>query len=172
MTTNPSGGDVRVGLGYDRHRFGGLRPLQLGGVAIPHSRSLVGHSDADVVLHALIDALLGALGEGDIGDWFPDTAPENEGRDSRDMLRRVLTVDRTGVDRAAPIRILNVDCTIFLQSPKLATFKETIRDSLAALLGIDPRGVNVKAKTGERVGAVGREEAIDAQVVVLIEVAR
>lgn len=172
MATHPSAGQLRVGVGYDRHRFGGPRPLRLGGVAIPHSQGLVGHSDADVLLHAVIDALLGALGEGDIGDWFPDSAPENAGRDSRDMLRRVLTVDRTSASRPAPLRILNLDCTVFLQAPKLSAYKVAIRDSLAELLSIDPAFVNVKAKTGEHVGAVGREEAVDAQAVVLIEVPR
>lgn len=165
MVMKSSTGSTKIGIGSDRHRFGGNRPLLLGGVPIPHTRTLAGHSDADVLLHAVIDAILGALGEGDIGEWFPDSAAENEGRDSRSMLQKVL-----GADRPTTFRILNLDCTVFAQSPKLSQYKAAIRQSLADLLSMDVACVNVKAKTGERVGAVGREEAIDAHAVVLIEV--
>ena len=153
----------RVGIGHDTHRLERGLPLRLGGVVIPHHSGLVGHSDADVLLHAVTDALLGATGNGDIGEWFSDTDPAHRDRDSGEMLRQVLA-------RAIPPNayIVNLDCTIFAQQPKLAEHKVTIRHSLAQLLGIDPGAVNVKAKTGEKVGPIGRQEAIDAEVIVLL----
>lgn len=156
---------MRVGIGHDRHRLGEGRPLVLGGVAVPHDRGLLGHSDADVLLHALIDAILGALAAGDVGEWFPNDDERNRGRDSREMLREVLA-------RAAGgrFRIHNVDCTLFAQRPRLTPYKSEIRQSLAKLLAVPLESVSVKAKTGEEVGAVGREEAIDAHVAVLVEV--
>lgn len=154
-----------MGLGHDRHRLEKDRLLILGGVRIDHDLGLAGHSDADVLLHAVTDALLGALGEGDIGEWFPDTAAENKGRDSAEMLKRVLEKDRP-----RRFRILNVDATLFAQRPKLSAHRQAIRDSLAKLLGITNDRVNLKAKTGERVGVIGREEAIDASVALLLEV--
>lgn len=156
---------LRIGNGHDRHRLGAPRPLLIGGVTIPHSTGLIGHSDADVLLHALTDAILGALAEGDIGEWFPDTAPENRNRDSADMLRTVVAKARGG-----RFRILNIDCTIFAQRPKLSPYKIAIRESVAALVGLPIDRVGVKAKTGELVGPIGREEAIDAEVAVLLEV--
>lgn len=155
---------LRIGSGHDRHRLGPDRPLILGGVTIPHSQGLVGHSDADVLLHALTDAVLGALALDDIGEWFPDNAQENKDRDSKDMLAKVLAEARGG-----RFRILNVDCTLFAEKPKLSPFKLEIRQSLARLLHVPVDCVSVKAKTGERVGPVGREEAIDAEVVLLME---
>ncbi len=155
---------IRVGLGHDTHRLEPGRPLLLGGVRIEHSRGLAGHSDADVVLHALTDALLGAAGLGDIGDAFPDTDPAYRDADSRLFLRDALQrLNRGGW------RVVNVDVTIFAQEPKLGPAKSAIRASLAGLLGLGLDCVNVKAKTGERVGHIGRAEAIACQAAALIE---
>jgi 2-C-methyl-D-erythritol 2,4-cyclodiphosphate synthase len=138
--------------------------LRLGGIDIPHDRQAVGHSDADVLLHAVTDALLGAAALGDIGEWFPDTAVENRGRDSAEML--VAVRERV---QAAGFRIANIDCIVFAQRPKLSPHKDAIRRRLAELLEIEVACVGVKAKTGEGVDAVGREEAVMAQTVVLLE---
>ncbi len=136
----------------------------LGGVRIEHSRGLLGHSDADVVLHALTDALLGAAGLGDIGDAFPDTDPAFRDCDSQIFIRATMDqLTREGW------QIVNVDVTIFAQEPKLGPLKERIRQHLANLLSLDPQAVNVKAKTGEGVGHIGRAEAIGCQAVALIE---
>jgi 2-C-methyl-D-erythritol 2,4-cyclodiphosphate synthase len=155
---------MRVGIGHDTHRLEQGRPLLLGGVRIEHSHGLVGHSDADVVLHALTDALLGAAGLGDIGDAYPDTDPAFKDRDSsffvRDSLKRL---------NQAGWRVVNIDVVIFAQKPKLGPVKGRIRKNLADLLGMDLALVNVKAKTGEGVGTIGREEAISCQVAVLID---
>jgi 2-C-methyl-D-erythritol 2,4-cyclodiphosphate synthase len=155
---------MRVGIGHDTHRLTEGRPLILGGVRIPHSRGLAGHSDADVVLHALTDALLGAAGLGDIGDAYPDTDPAYRDCDSarfvRDTLTRLNQQDW---------RVVNIDVIIFAQQPKLGPVKAEIRKNLAGLLGLEEGAVNVKAKTGESVGVIGRGEAISAQVVALIE---
>ena len=138
--------------------------MRLGGIDIPHDRALVGHSDADVLLHAVTDALLGAAALGDIGEMFPDTDPRNRGRDSAEMLREALDAVA-----GAGWRIGNVDCIVFAQRPKLAPHKQSIRRRLAGILGIDPEQIGLKAKTGEGVGAVGRDEVIEAQCVVLLE---
>jgi 2-C-methyl-D-erythritol 2,4-cyclodiphosphate synthase len=156
--------DLRVGIGHDTHRLAAGGPLRLGGVDIPHDRTLVGHSDADVLLHAVTDAMLGAAALGDIGEHFPDTAPENRGRDSADMLLRTL-----GLVKTAGYRVVNLDSIVFAQRPKLSPYKEAIRARLAELLDVPIEHVGVKAKTGEGVDAVGREEAIMAQAVVLLE---
>jgi 2-C-methyl-D-erythritol 2,4-cyclodiphosphate synthase len=125
---------------------------------------MVGHSDADVLLHAVTDALLGAAALSDIGELFPDTDPANKGRDSADMLRRAWeTVARQGW------RIGNLDCIVFAERPKLGPLKQAMRERLAAILAIAPEQVGVKAKTGEKVGPIGREEAIAAECVVLLE---
>src|SRR5262245_27077604 len=155
---------MRVGLGHDTHRLAEGRPLILGGVRVAHDRGLIGHSDADVVLHALTDALLGAAGLGDIGDAYPDTDPKYKDCDSARFVRE--TVERLA---QAGWRVVNADVIIFAQEPKLGTVKAAIRNNLANLLGVDAGLVNVKAKTGEKVGAIGRAEAIACQVVVLIE---
>lgn len=155
---------IRIGSGHDTHRLVEARPLVLGGVTIPHSRGLAGHSDGDAVLHAVTDALLGAAALGDIGDLYPDTDPRWKNTDSRLFLGESLArLNQLGW------RIVNLDVTIFAQEPKLGPVKGTIRDSLAKLLGITPGAVNVKAKTGERVGHIGRAEAIGCHTVVLIE---
>lgn len=155
---------MRVGLGHDTHRLGEGRPLLLGGVRVPHHRGLVGHSDADVVLHAVTDALLGAAGLGDIGDAYPDTDPIYKDVSSRGFLRETLRrLNQQGWN------VVNLDVIVFAQEPKLGPIKNDIRRSLAELLGVDVGAVNVKAKTGEKVGHIGRAEAIACQAVVLID---
>ena len=155
---------MRVGLGHDTHRLAAGRALVLGGVRIEHPRGLAGHSDADVVLHALTDALLGAAGLGDIGDAYPDTDPAYKDRDSAFFLRETLArLNQAGW------RVVNTDITIFAQEPKLGPHKTRIRERVAELLGVPPGAVNIKAKTGEGVGSIGRAEAIGCQAVVLID---
>jgi 2-C-methyl-D-erythritol 2,4-cyclodiphosphate synthase len=157
----------RVGIGHDTHRLEPGETLRVGGVDIPHERRAVGHSDADVLLHAVTDALLGAASLGDIGQLFPDTDPANKDRDSAEMLR--LAFARV---RGAGYRVVNIDCIVFAQRPKLLPHKEKIQRRLAQLLEIDADNVGVKAKTGEHVGPVGREEAIMAECVALLEAVR
>src|SRR5262249_42316089 len=135
---------VRVGIGHDTHRLVEGRPLLLGGVRVEHGRGLAGHSDADVVLHALTDALLGAAGLGDIGDQYPDTDPAWKDADSRLFLRETLArLNQRGW------HVVNIDVIVFAQEPKLGPVKAAIRANLADLLGLDTDAVNVKAKTGE-----------------------
>lgn len=154
----------RVGSGHDTHRLAEGRPLILGGVIVPHTKGLVGHSDADAVLHAVTDALLGAAALGDIGDAYPDTDPKWKDADSRLFLTETLAkLNRMGW------KPVNVDVTIFAQEPKLGGAKSAIKNSLAHLLGVAADCVNVKAKTGEKVGHIGRGEAIGCHAVVLIE---
>ena len=156
--------DLRIGLGHDTHRLAPGRPLVLGNVTIPHDAGAVGHSDADVLLHALVDALLGAAGLGDIGEWFPNTDPRWAGADSALFLSHALEL----VTRR-DWRIVNVDCTITAEKPKLTPWKPAIRKRLAELLEIAEENVNVKAKSGEAVGPVGRCEAIEADAIVLLQ---
>lgn len=154
---------MRVGIGHDTHRLGQGGPLRLGGLEIPHDRHLVGHSDADVLLHAVTDALLGAAALGDIGELFPDTDSANRGRDSADMLRRAYAaVNEAGFE------LVNLDCIVFAQRPKLSPHKRALAERIAAILGVGPAAVSVKAKTGESVGEVGREEVMMAQCVALV----
>jgi 2-C-methyl-D-erythritol 2,4-cyclodiphosphate synthase len=157
--------DFRIGIGHDTHRLAPGGPLRLGGIDVPHDKGAVGHSDADVLLHALTDALLGAAAQGDIGELFPDTDVLNKGRDSADFLSAALAKIR-----AAGYEVGNVDCIVFLQKPKLSPFKTAIRERIAALLELPIESVGLKAKTGEGVDAVGREEAIMAQAIALLEV--
>ena len=154
----------RVGLGHDTHRLGPGDGLVLGGITIPHDRCAIGHSDADVLLHAITDALLGAAALGDIGELFPDTDPANRGRDSATMLRAA--ADHVA---AAGWRIANLDCVIFAQRPKILPHRPAIRRRIAEVLGIAEEAVWLKAKTGESVGPIGEELAIGAECVVLIE---
>jgi 2-C-methyl-D-erythritol 2,4-cyclodiphosphate synthase len=154
----------RIGIGHDTHRLAEGGPLLVGGIEIAHDRHAVGHSDADVLLHAITDALLGAAALGDIGELFPDTDEINRGRDSAEML----TLAYTRVVEAG-YRVVNLDCIVFAQRPKLSSHKDAIRQRIAKLLEIAPDVVGVKAKTGERVDSVGRDEAIMAQCVVLLE---
>jgi 2-C-methyl-D-erythritol 2,4-cyclodiphosphate synthase len=153
----------RVGLGHDTHRLEPGNGLVLGGVMIEHDRRAVGHSDADVLLHAITDAILGAAAIGDIGELFPDTDPTNRGRDSADMLR--VAAARVG---EAGWRIENLDCVIFAQRPKILPHRAAIRQRVADVLGIDTSAVWLKAKTGEGVGPIGRQEAIAAECVALL----
>lgn len=147
----------RVGMGYDVHKLVEGRKLIIGGVDIPHTLGLLGHSDADVLLHAISDALLGAAALGDIGKHFPDTDPRFEGADSRVLLRHVVKlVKDKGYD------IENVDATIVAQKPKLAPFIERMRENIAEDLQVDVDMVNVKATTEERLGFTGKEEGISA----------
>jgi 2-C-methyl-D-erythritol 2,4-cyclodiphosphate synthase len=155
--------DLRIGIGHDTHRLAAGGPLRLGGLDIPHDMSLVGHSDADVLLHAVTDALLGAASLGDIGELFPDTDPANRGRDSAEML----IAAHTRV-RQAGWQIVNLDCIVFAQRPKLSPHKDALRRRIAEILSLSPDQVGVKAKTGEGVGEVGTERAMMAQCVVLL----
>jgi 2-C-methyl-D-erythritol 2,4-cyclodiphosphate synthase len=153
---------MRVGQGFDAHALVPGRPLIIGGVAIPYARGLAGHSDADVLLHAVCDALLGAAGLGDIGEHFPDTAAEFKDIDSRHLLRRV------GELIAPRWVVVNVDATVIAQAPRLSPFKAQMAANIAADLRLDPAQVNVKATTTEHLGFAGRGEGIAAQAVVLL----
>ncbi len=153
----------RIGEGWDVHALVPGRPLVLGGVAVPHTHGLQGHSDADALAHAITDALFGAAGLGDIGRHFPDTDPALRGADSlallADAVRRV---------QAAGWRVVNVDSTVIAQAPKLAPHIDAMRERLAAALALAPEQVNVKAKTAERMGPVGEGRAIEARAVCLL----
>ncbi len=155
---------MRIGQGYDIHTLAEGRALIIGGVTIPYERGLVGHSDADVLLHAICDALIGAAALGDIGKHFPDTDPRYAGVDSRKLLREVVQLLR-----ARGYTIVNIDSTVIAQAPKLAPYILAMRENIAADLDISVDAVNVKAKTAERLGAIGRGEGVAAEAVVLIE---
>ena len=157
---------MRVGHGFDAHRFGAPRRLMLGGVEVPHDRGLEAHSDGDVVLHALCDALLGAAGLGDIGRHFPDTDAGYANIDSRVLLRRVMDAVR-----APGLVPVNVDLTVIAQAPRLSRHVDTMRERIASDLGVTPGQVNVKATTTERMGWIGREEGIACHAVVLLAAA-
>ncbi|GIZ11365.1 2-C-methyl-D-erythritol 2,4-cyclodiphosphate synthase [Pseudomonas sp. NCCP-436] len=154
---------MRIGHGYDVHRFGEGEFITLGGVRIPHKFGLVAHSDGDVLLHALSDALLGAVALGDIGRHFPDTDPTFKGADSRVLLRHVLALVQ---DKG--YRVGNVDATIIAQTPKMAPHIETMRSHIAEDLGVELDQVNVKATTTEKLGFTGREEGIAVHAVALL----
>lgn len=154
---------IRIGEGWDIHALVQGRPLVLGGVLIPHSRGLLGHSDADALLHAITDALLGAAGLGDIGRHFPDTDPALRGADSARLL--ALAAERV---RAAGWQIVNVDSTIVAQEPRLAPHIPAMCARVAEVLALTPAAVNVKAKTAERMGPVGEGQAIEARAVCLL----
>jgi len=155
--------DLRIGHGFDVHAFAAERKLIIGGVEIPHPFGLAGHSDADVLLHAICDALLGAAGLGDIGRHFPDNDPRFKGIDSRELLR-----DVTKRIRDLGWRTVNVDATIIAQAPKMAPHNGTIVANIAADLGIESGRVNVKATTTEKLGFTGRGEGIAAEAVCLM----
>jgi len=153
-----------VGIGYDSHRLAPGRRLILGGVEIPYEQGLEGHSDADVLTHAVIDALLGAAGLGDIGEHFPDTDERWRDADSLELLGSVVaTVD------AAGLKIVNVDCTVVMERPKLGAHREAIRTCLGGALGLPQERVNVKASTGEGIGFVGRGEGVAALAIVNLQ---
>jgi len=156
--------DLRIGHGFDVHAFAAERKLIIGGVEIPHQFGLAGHSDADVLLHAICDALLGAAGLGDIGRHFPDNDPRFKGIDSRELLRDV--AKRIG---HLGWRTANVDATIIAQAPKMAPHVATMVANIAADLGVEPGCVNVKATTTEKLGFTGRGEGIAAEAVCLIK---
>ena len=155
---------IRSGIGYDRHRFAEGRRLVLGGVEIPSDRGLAGHSDADVLTHAVIDALLGAAALGDIGQHFPDTDPQYEGCSSIELLEKVVALLR---DRS--YAIVNVDATIVIERPQIAPFRHQMRLSLAATLGIGIEYVSVKATRGEGMGFVGRGEGAACMAIATVE---
>ena len=155
---------LRVGQGYDLHRLVEGRPLILGGVKIDYEKGLLGHSDADALLHAITDALLGAAGLGDIGRHFPDTDPAYKGIDSKILLSEAVAL----VVKAGWV-IANVDATVIAQAPKLAPHMDKIRQSVAQAIGIDLHRVNIKAKTKEGCDAVGQKEAIEVHAIVLLE---
>jgi 2-C-methyl-D-erythritol 2,4-cyclodiphosphate synthase len=155
---------MRIGQGYDVHALVAGRRLVIGGVEIPHAKGLQGHSDADVLLHAVCDALLGAAGLGDIGQHYPDTSPNFQDVDSRLLLRE--TAKKLA---AAGYRVVNVDATIIAQAPRMAPHVPRMVGNIASDLGIAPAAVNVKATTTEELGFIGREEGIAAQAIALIE---
>lgn len=157
-------GMVRVGIGYDVHALVEGRRLVLGGVEIPHARGLEGHSDADVLMHAICDAVLGAVGAGDIGQWFPNTDPR-----WKDVPSRVFLEEAARQVRARGGRILNVDATVLAQRPRLAPHVAAMRERIASALGVSPAQVGVKATTNEGLGFVGREEGIAAMAVAAVE---
>jgi 2-C-methyl-D-erythritol 2,4-cyclodiphosphate synthase len=153
----------RIGIGHDTHRLVAGRPLILGGVRIESDRGAQGHSDGDVLTHALADAILGALCEGDLGAHFPDTDPQWKDADSLQLLARVVWLAR-----GQGFEVVNADATVMLERPKLREHIVTMRETLAKTLSIDGSSVSVKAKTGEGLDAVGRGEAVSAQAVVLL----
>jgi 2-C-methyl-D-erythritol 2,4-cyclodiphosphate synthase len=155
---------MRIGQGYDIHALAAGRKLIIGGVTIPYERGLLGHSDADVLLHAICDALIGAAALGDIGQHFPDTDARFAGIDSRKLLREVVQLLR-----AHGFLVVNIDSTVIAQAPKLAPFIAAMRANIAADLGVPVDDVSVKAKTAEKLGALGRGEGIAAEAVVLID---
>jgi 2-C-methyl-D-erythritol 2,4-cyclodiphosphate synthase len=156
--------ETRVGIGQDAHRFTEGRPLVLGGVVLPHPLGLAGHSDADVLTHALMDAILGALRAGDIGQHFPDTDPGYAGISSIELLRRVAVLMREDGWRLA-----DADCVLILESPRISPIRDEMRCVLAGALGVSPDHVGVKATTTEGMGFTGRGEGIAATAVVLLE---
>src|SRR5215510_59969 len=154
----------RIGHGVDIHRLVSGRKLILGGVEIPWDKGLLGHSDADVVCHALSNALLGAVGEGDIGRHFPDSDPRYKGASSLELLRTVMELVK-----ARGFRVGNADLTILEEKPKLTSYHEEMQNRLAAVLEVELAAVNIKATTGEKMGFIGREEGMMAEAVVLLE---
>jgi 2-C-methyl-D-erythritol 2,4-cyclodiphosphate synthase len=155
---------MRVGSGFDVHGFGPGDHVMLGGVKVPHERGVVAHSDGDVLLHALCDALLGAAGLGDIGQHFKDTDPRWRGADSAQFVTSVV-----GMLRGRSFVVVNADLTLIAQAPRLAPHREAIRSRIAQLLGLEPARVNLKATTTEGLGFLGRAEGIAAQAVVLLK---
>jgi 2-C-methyl-D-erythritol 2,4-cyclodiphosphate synthase len=153
----------RIGLGHDTHRLEAGGPLRLGGIDLDHHSHLAGHSDADVLLHAITDSLLGAANMGDIGQLFPDTDPANRARDSAEMLAIA-----AGRIRQAGWEVVNLDCVVLAERPKLLPYKHQIAERIAQILNISAPQVGLKAKTGEKMGDVGEEKIIQAMVVCLL----
>ncbi|MFB7141142.1 2-C-methyl-D-erythritol 2,4-cyclodiphosphate synthase [Gottfriedia sp. NPDC056225] len=154
----------RIGQGFDVHAFAENRPLIIGGIEIPYELGLLGHSDADVLLHTISDALLGAVGEGDIGKHFPDTDPEFKDADSAKLLQHVFQIVKE-----KGYELVNADCTIIAQAPKMAPYIQVMRDRIAELLETTADRINVKATTTEKLGFTGRKEGIASQAVVLLQ---
>ncbi len=155
---------IRSGIGMDSHRFEAGRPLILGGVDIPHEEGLAGHSDADALTHAVIDALLGAAGLGDIGQHFPDTDERFKDADSLELLRTVVVfLEENG------FRIVHVDATVVMERPKLSPYRDAMRETLSAAMRIGLGHMNVKATTGERMGFVGRGEGVAAMAIATLD---
>lgn len=155
----------KIGQGFDVHQFAEGRPCIIGGIEIPYEKGLAGHSDADVLLHTIADACLGAIGEGDIGKHFPDTDPAYKDADSQVLLQHVWKlVKKKGYELG------NIDCTVIAQAPKLAPYIKEIRENIASLLDTDFSRINVKATTTEQLGFTGRKEGIAAQAVVLLQI--
>ncbi|MFZ0444248.1 MAG: 2-C-methyl-D-erythritol 2,4-cyclodiphosphate synthase [Bacillus sp. (in: firmicutes)] len=154
----------RIGQGFDVHQLAENRPLIIGGVTIPYEKGLIGHSDADVLLHTVTDACLGAIGEGDIGKHFPDTDPNFKDADSGELLQKVWELVKS-----RGYELVNADCTIIAQKPKMAPHIEQMKNRISQLLETTPDCINVKATTTERLGFPGREEGIAAQAVVLLK---
>jgi 2-C-methyl-D-erythritol 2,4-cyclodiphosphate synthase len=160
----PEVGFMRIGIGFDAHAFAAGRPLVIGGVTIPHPRGLAGHSDADVLYHAIGDAILGALGLGDLGEHFPDGDPAWRGADSRRLIEEIVRLmTREGYT------VVNVDSVVIAQEPRLSPYRDRMKANIAAIMGLAPDAVGVKATTTEQMGFTGRGEGIAAQAVVLIE---
>lgn len=157
-------GEMRIGLGYDVHAFSEGRRLVIGGVEIDTARGLLGHSDADVLVHALMDAILGALREGDIGKHFPDSDPEFEGISSITLLERL-----AAIMRERGWRLVDADTVLVMESPKIAPYREEMRERVAGALGVAAEHVGIKATTTEGLGLTGRREGAAAQAVVLLE---
>jgi 2-C-methyl-D-erythritol 2,4-cyclodiphosphate synthase len=155
---------VRVGIGYDVHRLVTGRPLVIGGVAIPHDKGLDGHSDADVLLHAICDAILGAAGMGDIGIHFPDNNPEFKNISSLKLLSRTWEIAKKKCGK-----IINIDATIFAESPRISPYTESMKQSISETLKVSFDQINIKATTTEGLGFVGRKEGIAAMSVVLVD---
>ena len=155
---------TRVGIGYDSHRFAAGRLLILGGITIPHSQGLAGHSDADAVAHALTDAILGAAGAGDIGQLFPDTDPQWKDADSMELLRTAHELVR-----GRGLTLAQADCSVITERPKLAPHLAAMAEALAARLGVAAGAVNVKAKTNEGMGFIGRGEGLAVIAVAVLE---
>ena len=156
--------ELRVGLGYDVHAFADGRRLVLGGIEIAHAAGLAGHSDADVLVHALMDAVLGAMRAGDIGSHFPDTDPAYEGVSSLDLLAEV-----GDLMRGAGWRLVDADAVLVLETPRVSPHRDPMRTAMAKALGVDPERIGLKATSTEGLGAVGRGEGVAAQAVVLLE---
>lgn len=155
---------IRIGTGFDIHRLVAGRNLVLAGVTIPHDKGLLGHSDGDVIVHAVADAILGAAARGDIGTWFPDTAKETKDMYSLDMLPRILAT------LGPTCRLVNIDVNCICEAPKLAPYREEMRTHIARACGIDITQVSIKFRTHERLGEIGAGNAIAAQAVCLIEI--
>jgi 2-C-methyl-D-erythritol 2,4-cyclodiphosphate synthase len=154
----------RIGFGFDTHKLEETRPFYLGGILIPHTKGAVGHSDADVLIHAICDALLGAAGLRDIGYQFPDTSPEYKGIDSKILLQKTIQLIRQN-----SFSVQNIDSTIVLQNPKISSYIPQMILTLSKVMEIDECQISVKAKTGEKLGFIGREEGVSAYAICLLQ---